>query len=70
MALSTTTRILFYMKQEHGLVLIISLGKSDNPLKGIYETPCLFSEEYIDNYLISGLTPVDKCNVRSMFVSE
>lgn len=72
-AISTTTRILFYMKQRtfiKGDLELITLGKSENPLKRTYETPCPLPEGYTDNYLISGLTPVDESNAKNMFVSN
>ncbi|RGB33631.1 hypothetical protein C1646_815894 [Rhizophagus diaphanus] len=72
-AISTTTRILFYMKQRtfiKGDLELITLGKSENPLKRTYETPCPLPEGYTDNYLISGLTPVDENNAKNMILQD
>src|SRR5436190_20783703 len=72
-AISTTTRILFYMKQRtfiKGDLELIALGKTENPLKRTYEIPCPLPEGYTDNYLLSGLTPIDESNAGNMFVLE
>jgi proteasome activator subunit 4 len=72
-AISTTTRILFYMKQRtfiKGDLELIALGKTENPLKKTYETPYPLPEGHTINYLLSGLTPIDESNARNTFVSE
>ena len=72
-AISTTTRILFYMKQRtfiKGDLELITLGKSENPLKRTYVTPCPLPEGYTNDYLLSGLTPIDESNAKNMFVSN
>ncbi|CAI2164709.1 4841_t:CDS:10 [Funneliformis geosporum] len=72
-AISTTTRILLYIKQRtfiKGDLELISLGKSENPLKRIYETPCPLSGGYTDNYLISGMTPIDESNAGNIMLQD
>ncbi|CAG8443048.1 10173_t:CDS:10 [Funneliformis mosseae] len=72
-AISTTTRILLYIKQRtfiKGDLEFVSLGKSENPLKIIYETPCPLTEGYTDKYLISGMTPVDESNAGNIMLQD
>ncbi|CAJ0904050.1 1258_t:CDS:10 [Entrophospora sp. SA101] len=64
-AISTTTRILFHIKQRtflEGDPELITLGKSTNPLKKTLYVKSPLPTGFTDNYLESGVTPIESEN--------
>ncbi|CAG8434329.1 1354_t:CDS:10 [Diversispora eburnea] len=73
-AVSTTTRILFHMKQRTfssgGDVDLITMSKMVNPLKKTIDVPKPLPEDYTDKYLVSSLTPLNESNAENTFLQD